>query len=510
MAKIIRFREAEMLVAFFPFSAKVADKAVILQADCDDLEKSIRWGYIRHADQIKGDFEALRESFEANLPAQTNGLISTLEDAVKWFVDRLGDTAFVRVDWPVSRIQFHLPISDKFKQMFDSDTGWLDEAHTVSSALKALFITLEDLRKIQIHKSITLHDVLRFQRVGKFVCEAFEEYAHRNKLHNSPIYLRSIVGHLPEASAFTIARELCGIEKPEDLYELLCANEQFTGVFDVLYRPVFRFGGEYLFPGGIIAYSNIMRNALHAAKFRFDSTESVDPITERLVRTFNRVGVKAISRVDYSFAGQKGEVDVLVVIGDQLFAFECKNSLHPCNTHELRQSYGYAINGFEQLGKLRRLFERPDFAHYMREKTGLAMQNITGLTTCVVTGNRMFTGYEVNGHAVRNVYEIENAIMGGAAQFSFAKDLLHPNGEYETFRFRFWNGKQLEANDLIDYIQRDSLHQIAFRAMKSSVQVIPFGRRELRFKSFLLDVQDFAEELRRHARVEIAPSSEPL
>ena len=502
--KIIRFREAEMLVAYFPFKATVADNSTVVQAESDDFEKSIRWGYIRHDQQRNGDIEN-SDAYQSG-ESSADGLkskIPSVAELAKMFVDSFGDRFFERVEGSHSRVRIHLPMMIEFTRAFVSEGAPLEEYLNLNEAMKALFLTYNDVKGVKIHKSITLHDLVRFQRLILFLCLACEEYFRRANLLGTPTYYRSLVTHFSGDVAKQFLKEFCGIAQPEDLLELLCEKHEAAVVFDILYKPILKVSGQYLIPAGLIANSNIIRNALQTTRFRFDADDNVDPIGDFLVATFKEVGVKAATRVKYRHDGRRGEVDVLAIVGNRLFAFECKNSLHPCNTHELRQSYGYIVKGFEQLGRFREAWRQPEVAQRIGEAGGLDVSGVTGLTTCVVTGNRMFSGYVEGGHAVRNIYELANAIGGGWSEFTKPVNPLVPDGPKEVLKMRFWSGDTLQSEDLVAYIEGDSLPALALSAMEAFDQIVPLGRTQLRFRSFRLDLLELVDRLRQHQLVRV-------
>lgn len=504
LAKIIRFREAEMLVESFPYRAILAGRSTVVEPEHDEFEKCVRWGYICYAEQRDADIWHFDPRSECeNTPQNKSAAVHTMHELATLFVDRAGDRAFELIEGPCSRVRIHLPVASKFREVFAREGALLEEYHIVRDALKSLFVTFDQLRSKQIHKSITLYDVVKFQRFGMFICMALQEFCRRRNLLGTTTYFRSLVPHFTEEAAFAIARDFCGVSHPEELYELLCAEPDGTGVFDLLYRPVLKLAGQFLIPIGVIAHSNIIRNALQAKQFRFDATDAVDPVTDFLVAAFKCAGVRAVPRTKYNHDGEKGEIDVLTVVGNHLFAFECKNSLHPCNIHELRQSCGYIKHGFEQLARFRGFFKDLRFVRSIQDKTGLDIRKVTGLTTCVVTGNKMLIGYEEDRHSVRHIHELANVITGGRAEFKLPRTLTKPNGSGEIFRLNYWRGDSLQAADLIEYLGVDSGHRMALDAMVEHDHVIPFGQKELRFRSFSLDAQIFVDRLRQHHRVQV-------
>jgi hypothetical protein len=110
----------------------------------------------------------------------------------------------------------------------------------------------------------------------------------------------------------------------------------------------------------------------------------------------------------------------------------------------------------------------------------------------------MLNGYEREHHAVRNIHELVNTILGGSGEFSFPRTWSEPDGLRESVSLKYWRGETLQSVDLIDYIEGDSLTRLALNAMIPSNQVIPLGRYELLFRSFCWDVRAFAGLMRQH------------
>ncbi len=213
----------------------------------------------------------------------------------------------------------------------------------------------------------------------------------------------------------------------------------------------------------------------------------MDPLGEMLAETFREAGVQAKAKLRVQHDGHEVEVDVLAMLDGRLFAFECKNSLHPCNSFELRQSYDYIIKAAAQLNRFKQFLADEKFRRLLLSAAGFGKFDFSGLTTCIVMGNRMFNGHREAGHAVRSIYELANAIAGeGLKLTAFAKDQGDPNGPKIKIRVPSRLSEKLSASDLVNYLERDSWHAPAFEAMKPYDQVITFGQRSLRFRSFYI------------------------
>jgi len=495
LAGIVRFREAEIRIDSFPYVAIESGLETHIRAGIPEFEKSVRWGYISAHEQRRAD--ELRWSRQA---------IGSINELAKVFVEKRGDHFFEILDGPYARIRVHLPLVQEFVDAFAGETTFREDHFLLQDAAKTLFVSYSQLRTTRIRKSITLLDLIKFRRLCLFIQSAFDEFCRRKKLVDTVPYFRSLACHFTEQEAFEFARTLCGVERPEQLFEVLCAPAESTTVFDILYTPVFKAAGQYLIPMALAANSNTIRNALQTSQFRFDSESHIDPLGDQIVSAFTEVGVRALPEVCYNYSGKKGEIDILVLFEGRLFAFECKNSLHPCNIYELRQSYGYLHKALDQLDRFRSLFSEASFRKYLANKTGLGLLTATGPTTCVVMGNRMFNGYRERGHAVRDLHELVNFITGGSATFSFPRDIAQPEGPRLNMRIRSWQGNTLSASDLVNYIEHDCWRSPGFEAMAEYDELIPFGRRSLRFRSFIWDPSVCAEFLRKHPQAEEGPA----
>ena len=152
-----------------------------------------------------------------------------------------------------------------------------------------------------------------------------------------------------------------------------------------------------------------------------------------------------------------------------------------------------------QLTRFTQLLKDAQFRRSVSTVAGFEVTSDMGLTTCIVTGNRMFGGHREAGHAVRNAHELVNVIIGGKlVLLPFAEDPTKPDSPKIRVQVNSWQGSKLSASDLVRYIERDSWHAPAFGAMYAHDEVIPFGRKSLRFKSFMLDVGLYRESMRKH------------
>ena len=65
----------------FPFRATIVDQTIVIQAERDEFEKCIRWGYLRHAEQRDADMRKLDpRSTDEKTPQGKDAAASSIAD----------------------------------------------------------------------------------------------------------------------------------------------------------------------------------------------------------------------------------------------------------------------------------------------------------------------------------------------------------------------------------------------------------------------------------------------
>lgn len=486
LAKIVSYKEAEFLVEIFSYRA-VRDRTVVdINPSDDRFEMSVRWGYIYSEEQQKADSHHLRN---LQLPSLREGGVL------------LAKEIFEVKREPVERIVMNLPMIDSFVEMIKGDLLHREDLIALKRVERELFITPAAVKSTPIWGSITLFDLIKFQRLWLLWMAAFQEYCKSNGFIGAPVYFRSIV-HFFYKGGFQVISAFWDEKKTKELFTLLSWDPSKNKVFDVQYAPIIKVEGGFAVATGILATSRLARNVLQSTRFRFDTAGEADPLGEMLAGALAKNGVLTKRKVAYSYGPLSGEVDVLAAAGDTLFVFECKLSLHPCCPFELRQSFEYLSKGFEQLTRIRNLLTDSKFVRLIEAKTGLSLMGIRHVKTCVVMGNTMFNGYTQDGHSVRNVYELCNLIETGTATVSIFDHKALRLAKNGVLRMRFWNGSSFDPDDLTRCLDSNPFHESIFAAMREHFDTTCFGGRQMRLKTYYLDQVAWVENFRHRSNVE--------
>jgi hypothetical protein len=250
-----------------------------------------------------------------------------------------------------------------------------------------------------------------------------------------------------------------------------------------MYQPVIVSHQECHVPLNVFGAANLVRNTLQLMQLRVDKAIGLeDPLEDILVATLSDARVQSFPRTKYEYQGAKGDIDVLAIFDGVLFIFECKGSLHPCNTFELRASYDLLRLAVEQLDRVASLLQNPAFLEYLGGKLNISLQPIRQVAYAIVTGNRMFSGWRVGGYPVRNLLGLMTFINSGVTGVAGQQTDLRPEGP-------------ITADALLSYIESDLLYTQIFDAMEPIERDAEIGTHHIVLRSFRLNWTTLAENL---------------
>ena len=486
---IRRLIEAEILIEHFDFVASCQGREVHVDAPDPLLEKAIRLGYIFSQFQKAADtFKLLDES------------VPSIAELAETLVES-GDIKFDVTFGGFEAIRVVFPNFDFFR----SDALLREEVVSVNLLARELFISSEQLMKVPVHNGITLFDIIRFQRVLIFLAAAIQKYCEMNKLLGKPAYHNSMMP-IVDADYVDFFDSFFDRKKTDGILSLLTFAPDAKASFDVQYQPIVEVEGRLIFPLGIITRSNLGRNVLQNVRFRFDNEGTIDPVGCLLEDAFKYVNVSVARGVGFNHKGTRGEIDVLAVSDDVIFVFECKNSLLPCNTFELRQSLDHLNKAVQQLSRVRGLLADFAFRDYLQRRLNFpSLTRVERVVTCVVMANRMFSGYRKDGHSVQPIYGLCNMIKTGTTE-SLLKE-FELDGKKLSGRMlqQHWRGDHFQTQDLVDYLENDSVCSMFLESMIPRAEEYSIGRQKLVLNTFHLATDQVAMKLLKLPRTRFVP-----
>lgn len=465
--RLTKFKDAEIMIDGLPFQARVERGAVRVSSVDPDVEKAIRLGYVQNRIQVAIRAQQFREE---SLPMSMREMVD------KGFQEGRLDKFIEIVEKPVRRLRLLIPTAPQVFDMFRSEAPTREE-------VEGLFvIDVDNFGELEpamgVAPNVTLMDVLKVQRYFNFVScmyqrklEGIEDQAERTYLaFTSPIL---VMKHDQLLGQFgLIFRDEA---KARAIIDLLSIDYKAPH-FDLQYTPLIDLGAYYVIAPHVLAASNLVRNVTVAKKLREFALGPKDRMVSALLEAFEAAGFKVHSDVKFSVNGEKGDLDMVAWRDGVLFIMECKNAYHPCSPHEMRNSYGHIMKGREQLDLRRQLYADPANQAALFVKLGWNLQPTTRLHTSIVIANRVFHGARFNGHPVRQAKELMNVLLRGTIAD-------------EGAGLRFWKGETFTAEDLITYLEGESIVTKQLSALEPYPIGIDVGGRKLVFDSHILNVQ---------------------
>ncbi len=474
--KLVRLRECEVLIDCFGYDAVKKKSEIHFLPRDPGLMRSIEYGFIYQKVQF------IHSAFVFQ-PAEE---VVSFDKASSYLCKRLKDIFFTVKKKPLERIVMGFPMVEPLKKIITQDQLFKEEVTEILSLSKELLINPEEISKKQISGALTGLDIIKWQRLIRFSLHMLIAYAKEQKLLDTLVFIQSLVPVFSRENFKGWMEYFFGKQKTEDLMRVACWSSTSDMVFDIQYQPLVFIKGWMLLPPAIVSYSNLVRNFMQNVRFRFDPDSAQDPLGEILEKSLKPRASHLKRGLTYEFEGKHGEIDLVAVIDGCIFYFECKNSLFPCNHYELRTSYDYIRKAAtQQLEQLKKNMQNPEFIKMLARKIGIKSLDGFRFSTCVVMGNRMFSGGRVLGHPVRSVFELVNFLNSG--EVSFHEGNIRKSTKRELFNFKVWHGEEFCSEDLIDYLEKDLMHEPVFRAMKEVKQIISLGSRKMVVPIYRLD-----------------------
>ncbi len=407
------------------------------------------------------------------------------------FYKRCGMRFIERVKEPIDRFCYKLPLAEEMNAIF-SDAGqfFKEEVLHLTAAEKEYFTSGTKILDFRVFKDLTLHDLVKIQRIICFLRAYVSSHLSEYVDSHIEIVLQSLIPRF----GLSDLQKLLSVAVPEDkislAIELLAWRPESERVFDIQYQPLLCFNDVLTVPMNVFSSSNIIRNSLQLRQRRVTETPDEDPVSSILAEALKENGWPVRAKKKYKFRDVAGEIDVIAIRGTKLFVFECKKSLHPCNIHEIRTSFDHIRKASQQLDAFLKLWAVPGFREYLGELLDWSIPSDSLIVTCIVTGNRMFTGYKTNSHAIRSIYELTTFMNSG--EISLGSQTR-----------RLWRGQTLTEDDLYDYIVNDLIHKLLFDSLICRKEVYPLGKFTIDRQVYSLNPIDVG----RHLGLDVASES---
>lgn len=479
-AKLNELIDAEVMIDGLPYKAEASTDGVLISAIDPAFERSVRLGYIQASSQMTA-----RVAVQGEQLRQRGTDLVSFKDLLVNSAAPLGRFVVLRTI-PQSRLVIELPAVPPLIGALSSELPYVDEYGLLYGAHLDHFQAPE-MGMLKVSEHLTAIDLFKAQRVFNLIDAMFRAKLQSitDEAERHVLMLRSTVMVIKRAELVKWLNLVLPMEKVEELISLLMlpAEDQVKGspaFIDIQYRPLLPSKGDYVAAApALLGRSNLVRSVIHSSKIKTAIKARDDPMQAAVVRALRKAGFLVEDSVDFNMNGRR-ETDIVCHRDGVLFVFECKNGYHPCSPHELRNSYDLIVTSEKQLDI--RAAWLADSANQAKLFAKLAWNLMTTsrVYTCCITANRLFSGYRMGAHPVRQAHEFINVVCNGSIQIV---------GHAQPER-RFWRGDKFHADDLVDYLEGKSVVQAQIGALIPASRRFDLCGRVLAFEEFAMDMND--------------------
>lgn len=350
----------------------------------------------------------------------------------------------------------HLPLIHSKKYLL-GDGLFREEIDFLREVEDLLLLPIDKLKEFEIVRGFTFYDLLMIKRVLTFLTLAyFDLLEKKEKKH----YHSSNIPFWGRTTIKKVLAPAIGETKTEIFFNTFSFKNGFKGTFDIQYTPLLLGEDYYIAPLNIIINSNLFRNILYPLGKRI-YREGGDPISEKLSSSLQRKGFRVKTNYKYKYKGAASDMDVIAIMGNDIFLFECKNSVLPVNAYEVRGSYKELRKAAEkQLPLAISACKDRQFLKQHEFKIENENEEVR-IHAAIVTTYKIFSGHNINGFPIRNVKQLCEFINTG--EFSVAE------GGKVKGNYCMWAAETFSIDDLIAYLSPGHFYyKIFFDSMKET------------------------------------------
>ncbi len=497
-AKLNELIDAEVMLDGLPYKAETTDSGVLVSSIDSDFEKAVRLGYIQTEQQMAIRLHTTMEEIAGrrHLPSFSE-TIKTLLDA--------GLLNYVSLKtFPISRLVFEFPFIPFLLDVLKTDALFLEEFPLLHGVHIDNFHP-ENNGFLRVSQTLTTLDLLKVQRFFNLIDIAFREKLKTitDETQRRVLMLQSTVMVIKSADLQGMLEQVLSPEQAREMISLLSLTATSSEMgsdahIDLQYKPFVHAmpsaNGYIAIPPSVVGKSNLARSVQYASSIKRATSGTDDPMQHAVVAALREAGFLVQDSFEFNIDGKR-ETDIFCYRDGFLFVIECKNAYHPCSPHELRNSFDLIKKSEEQLDIRAKWLSNLSNQVRLFEAMGWAVQPTACIRTCAVTANRLFTGYRIGVHPVRQAHELINVLTDG----SVGRGPKEPS-------LRFWRAEVFDIADLIDYLDGKSMIQQQHAGMIPVTRRIDILGRKLDFAQFAMDMEEVARSMTE--AYEAIPSSD--
>lgn len=485
---MIDLKEIEILVESFDYRCIVTDDKLKITPLSDIFDKSIRLGYIRSELQI-GSYvdEALRLEIVEGA-ASMESLIDAVYDGIGEYI-----RFYYKEDFGYGRYVLEFPdhiIDVLAEHIFKPNSLFKEDIMYLSVIFKEQLLTMDDVENTVIRDNLTISEFMNIRRLFSFLLLLYQKNLYKNKdTISTGLLVKSIIPAFREDQFYELLGRITSPDKLNTFLDIMCWEQGFENMFDLQYHPLLYVDGYFLIPLNIFCKSNAIRN-LYASEHKNQGllvNAGLEPLSEDLYNSFNSVGTLCLKNVNFS----NGDVDVLAIVDNNLYIFECKHTLHPINVHDMRTTLKHIKKAEAQLDKIKKEYDSGNLKRIIEDKLATSLDHIKKVSYAIILSNKLFTG-NAQKYPIRHVNELINIIEEGRFKTN--------DGIYSV-----WEGDNMTSQDLDNFLgTHNAILNILYESLSVTTISYPLTEPSIEISWYYLDseilvpkVKAYTDSLRR-------------
>ncbi|OMC70325.1 hypothetical protein BK125_26900 [Paenibacillus odorifer] len=470
--KVNQIQEWEVSVDYFDYSVKIIEGSYKIYDETQFFEKSIRLGYVRRNMQ--------EELFYRNIIKHSEGKYLSLSELGDYIKNKLGEQLIKKAGMgELSRycFEFPEPLFDPFQDpnMYQGKY-FKEEMLSVAYNARELIMSTEEASSKKVTDNCILDDIVLFQRffilINLITSQLLFNQKDRKKI------VRSLIPHFQYDSLINILTIFIGDRvKAEELLKLFTYKKDKK--LDLQYTPFLEASGGLFFSNSLVSKSNLLRNCIansYLSKNQIVNQDDRETLVHECVGIFSRKHPEyhVFYNQNFQYCGQKGEIDVLVINGNDAILIECKAPLNPTSNFEMRASSDHINKASRQLDHCKAAFMDKGFRRNYMKSLNIS-DEIKNIYTCIVFGNRLFNGYSINEHPIRYVRELDMILNNG--------NIYSAVGDW-----RVWQSEEFKHEELISFLSPEHPLVVAnFKSMEKVEQYMFIKGKKVCFETYVFN-----------------------
>ena len=468
--KITSYFTWELLILHFGYSCSLSEdhSKVLIASPSPEFAKSLRVGFMRQEMQNR-----------AFLLKAEKTLISLTDVAAK-FAAFMEKKQLIRRQSSPDRWIFAIPVIPVLTEFFSQDALFREEYAGLTLLCYDLLSSIQEVASFEVG-GVPLTNLIKAQRLMYVIHRVRVEKLKQVWKSDPEAAIQSVAAVYEDESLLNFLGYSVPPEQAKKVLTLLEWKPETKTYFDIMYQPIVRAAGnKILIAPNLFSVANLPRNILQLTQKRLGERGD-GLLAQRLKDELLRQGFLAWDDVGYRYGGTEGDCDVVALKGEHLFVFECKNSLHPCSTAELRTSFDYLVKARTQLEKFSGLWNNARFRQYFAKRLSASLSSVKTVATAVVTGNRMFSGLQLGSCKVLGFHELANFIRDARVVVLDQEFIGRDEGP-------------LTPEQLLEFVTTAPWEQRMLAAMKRQDRITRYGKIEVCVEDYSLEMIDLAKE----------------